>query len=174
MVAVPGRRIEEGRYGSVKFLGKRGLKGHFTFPFSFFFLLKIQATNGPASLTMDHSYKFVKRSVILACLKFRAKLKVDFLAGADGWRVSSHRLALLNITRSLSLSLSLSRWFSFYRSEISLSPFDRRRPTARRAATRRGGRTHRQLCEILLLKGPTTPRVALRFWQTVDFRGSVS
>ena len=107
MVAVPGRRIEEGRYGSVKFLGKRGLKGHFTFPFSFFFLLKIQATNGPASLTMDHSYKFVKRSVILACLKFRAKLKVDFLAGADGWRVSSHRLALLNITRSLSLSLSL-------------------------------------------------------------------
>ena len=48
----------------------------------------------------------------------------------------------------------LPRWVSFYRSEISLSPLS--------THGGHGGRTHRQLCEILLLKGPATPRVALR------------
>ena len=58
--------------------------------------------------------------------------------------------------------LSLSQRFSFYRSEISLSPLSTLGPR-RGGAAKAVGRTHRQLCEILLLKGPTTPRVAFRF-----------
>ena len=77
---------------------------------------------------MLYSVIIVKLSVLFAfhqseCL-WTTKLK--FIFGKGGRRVSSHRLALLNITRSpslsLSLSLSLSQWFSFYRSEISFSP----------------------------------------------------
>ena len=59
---------------------------------------------------MLYSVIIVKLSVLFAfhqseCL-WTTKLK--FIFGKGGRRVSSHRLALLNITRSPSLSLSLS------------------------------------------------------------------